>query len=65
MLCWMSEQRLSPRGKYTIKHTTRSARAIVEQIEYKVDINTLEHDAARASSASTRSAASSCAARRR
>jgi sulfate adenylyltransferase large subunit len=46
MLCWMSEQRLSPRGKYTIKHTTRSARAIVEQIEYKVDINTLEHQPA-------------------
>jgi sulfate adenylyltransferase large subunit len=46
MLCWMSEQRLSPRGKYTIKHTTRSARAIVEQIEYKVDINTLEHEPA-------------------
>ena len=46
MLCWMSEQQLSPRGKYTIKHTTRSARAIVEQIEYKVDINTLEHEPA-------------------
>jgi sulfate adenylyltransferase large subunit len=44
MLCWMSERQLSPRGKYTIKHTTRSARAIVEQIEYKVDINTLEHE---------------------
>ncbi len=46
MLCWMSEQPLAPRGKYTIKHTTRSARAIVEQIEYKVDINTLEHEPA-------------------
>jgi sulfate adenylyltransferase subunit 1 len=46
MLCWMSEQQLSPRNKYTIKHTTRSARAIVEQIEYKVDINTLEHEPA-------------------
>jgi sulfate adenylyltransferase large subunit len=46
MLCWMSERQLSPRGKYTIKHTTRSARAIVEQIEYKVDINTLEHEPA-------------------
>ncbi len=64
MLCWMSEQRLSPRGKYTIKHTTRSARAIVEQIEYKVDINTLEHEPA-SSSVSTRSAACSCAARPR
>ncbi|HTU98471.1 MAG TPA: sulfate adenylyltransferase subunit CysN [Solirubrobacteraceae bacterium] len=42
-LCWMSEQPLTPRGKYTIKHTTRSARAIVEEIDHRVDINTLEH----------------------
>ena len=46
MLCWMSEQPLTARGKYTIKHTTRSARAIVEQIEHRVDINTLAHEPA-------------------
>ena len=43
MVCWMSEQPLQPRGRYTIKHTTRTARAIVEQIEHRVDVNTLEH----------------------
>jgi bifunctional enzyme CysN/CysC len=43
MVCWMSEQPLAVRGKYTIKHTTRSARAIVESIEHRVDINTLDH----------------------
>ena len=43
MLCWMSEQPLAERGKYTIKHTTRSARAIVERIEHRIDINTQEH----------------------
>ena len=42
----MSEQPLTPRGKYTIKHTSRSARAIVEQIEHRVDINTLDHEPA-------------------
>jgi bifunctional enzyme CysN/CysC len=46
MLCWMSEQPLAPRGKYTIKHTSRTARAIIEQIEHRVDINTLEHEPA-------------------
>jgi sulfate adenylyltransferase subunit 1 len=45
-ICWMSEQPLSPRGKYAIKHTTRTARAIIEAIEHRVDINTLEHVAA-------------------
>jgi sulfate adenylyltransferase large subunit len=42
-ICWMSEQPMTPRGKYAIKHTTRSARAIIEEIEHRVDINTLEH----------------------
>jgi sulfate adenylyltransferase large subunit len=43
MICWMSEQPLSERGRYTIKHTTRSARAVVEGIEHRVDVNTLDH----------------------
>ena len=43
MVCWMSETPLSERSRYTIKHTTRSARAVVEAIEHRVDINTLEH----------------------
>ena len=43
MVCWMSEQPLQARGRYFIKHTTRSARAVVEEIEHRIDINTLEH----------------------
>jgi sulfate adenylyltransferase large subunit len=42
-ICWMSEKPLQPRGRYTIKHTTRSARAVVEEIAHRVDVNTLEH----------------------
>jgi sulfate adenylyltransferase large subunit len=42
-ICWMSDRPMTPRGKYAIKHTTRSARAIIEDIEHRVDINTLEH----------------------
>jgi bifunctional enzyme CysN/CysC len=42
-ICWMSEQPMQPRGRYTIKHTTRTARAIVDQVEHRVDVNTLEH----------------------
>ena len=46
MVCWMSDKPLTERGRYTIKHTTRTARAIVEGIEHRVDINTLEHEVA-------------------
>jgi sulfate adenylyltransferase large subunit len=42
-ICWMSDKPLQPRGRYTIKHTTRSARAVVDEIEHRVDVNTLEH----------------------
>ena len=43
IVCWMSEQPLAPRGRYTIKHTSRTARAIVESVEHRVDVNNLEH----------------------
>jgi sulfate adenylyltransferase large subunit len=44
MVCWMSDKPLRPGARYSIKHTTRTARAIVEELEYRVDVNTLEHD---------------------
>ena len=43
MVCWMSERPLAPNGRYVIKHTTRSAKAIVKEIEHRVDVNTLGH----------------------
>jgi bifunctional enzyme CysN/CysC/sulfate adenylyltransferase subunit 1 len=44
MVCWMSEQPMRPGGRYVIHHTTRSAKAIVDKLEYRVDVNTLERD---------------------
>jgi bifunctional enzyme CysN/CysC len=45
MVCWMSEQAsLSPRAKYTLKHTTRSVRALVKDLHYRLDVNTLHRD---------------------
>jgi sulfate adenylyltransferase subunit 1 len=44
MVCWMSEKPLRAGARYAIKHTTSSARAVVEELEYRVDVNTLEHD---------------------
>ncbi|MGO9972873.1 MAG: sulfate adenylyltransferase subunit 1 [Solirubrobacteraceae bacterium] len=45
-VCWMSEEPLRPGSRYTIKHTTRSARAIVDALEYRVDVNTLAREQA-------------------
>ncbi len=46
MICWMSDQPLTARGRYTIKHTSRSARAVIDEIEYRVDVNSLAHESA-------------------
>jgi len=42
-ICWLSEQPLDLRRKYTIKHTTKTAKALISQIQYRVDVNTLQH----------------------
>ena len=42
MICWFSsENSIQTRGKYIIRHTTKTAKAVVKSIQYKVDINTL------------------------
>jgi sulfate adenylyltransferase subunit 1 len=40
-ICWLSEQPLDMQRKYAIKHTTKTAKAFVSQIQYRVDVNTL------------------------
>ena len=41
MLCWLNTNPPRPRAKYVIKHTTAEARAMITDIQYKMDINTL------------------------
>ncbi|WP_422771862.1 sulfate adenylyltransferase subunit 1 [Plantactinospora sp. WMMC1484] len=49
MLCWMDETRpLRVGGKYTVKHTTRTARTVVRGLHYRLDVNTLHRDEAAA-----------------
>jgi sulfate adenylyltransferase subunit 1 len=42
MVCWLSEKKLIPGGKYIVRHTSKEAKAIVKEVKYKVNINTLE-----------------------
>ncbi len=44
MICWMTNEPLRPRQKLAIKHTTRTARALVKDIQYRMDVNTLHRD---------------------
>jgi sulfate adenylyltransferase large subunit len=47
MVCWLDEETaLTPGAKLGIKQTTRSARALVKDLRYRLDINTLHRDEA-------------------
>ena len=41
MLCWLNATPPRPRAKYVLKQTTTDARAMITEIQYKMDINTL------------------------
>jgi bifunctional enzyme CysN/CysC/sulfate adenylyltransferase subunit 1 len=44
MVCWMTTAPLRPRQKLAIKHTTRTGRALVKDVQYRLDVNTLHRD---------------------
>ncbi len=45
MVCWLSDTAtLRPGAKYAIKHTSRWARAMVKDVQYRLNINTLHRD---------------------
>ncbi|HZC71588.1 MAG TPA: adenylyl-sulfate kinase [Jatrophihabitans sp.] len=45
MVCWLTtESQLTPGGRYTIQHTTRSTRGVIAELDYRLDVNTLHRD---------------------
>jgi bifunctional enzyme CysN/CysC len=47
LVCWMDDVRtLSPRSRLIVKHTTRTVKAIVRDLHYRLDVNTLHRDEA-------------------
>ncbi len=42
MICWLNEKPLQIGGKYAVKHTTSDVRCLVKNLQYKVDINSME-----------------------
>ncbi|HRP22495.1 MAG TPA: sulfate adenylyltransferase subunit CysN [Thauera sp.] len=44
-VCWLSETPLSPARTYLVRHTTREVKAKLAKIDYRLDVNTLEHEA--------------------
>ncbi|MDG1106003.1 MAG: GTP-binding protein [Cyclobacteriaceae bacterium] len=44
MMCWLDTKAPHPKSKYIIKHTTSEAKAIIKNIRYKLDVNTLHRN---------------------
>ena len=40
-ICWLSEQPMRPGTRFELRHTSREAKAVVKEVVYKLDINTL------------------------
>jgi bifunctional enzyme CysN/CysC len=45
-VCWMVDRPLTSGTKYWLKHTTRTGRVLVRDLQYRLDINTLHRDEA-------------------
>ena len=41
MICWFSHKPMPPKAKLVIRHTTQETKAIIQDVKYHVDINTL------------------------
>jgi bifunctional enzyme CysN/CysC/sulfate adenylyltransferase subunit 1 len=44
MIGCVTNEPLTPRQKLAIKHTTRTGRAMVKDIQYRLDVNSLHRD---------------------
>jgi sulfate adenylyltransferase subunit 1 len=42
LLCWLDDKPLQAGNKYILQHNSRLVKAVVKQIEYKLDVNTLQ-----------------------
>src|SRR3954454_4718416 len=44
LVCWRADEPLRPRQRIAVKHTTRTVRAMVKDLQYRLDVNPLHRD---------------------
>jgi bifunctional enzyme CysN/CysC len=44
LVSWMADTPLVPRMRLAVKHTTRTVRAMVKELQYRLDVNTLHRE---------------------
>ncbi len=43
-ICWMSDTPFNPKGVYVLQHTTRRVRAMIEELVYRIDVDTMHRE---------------------
>ena len=43
-LCWMNERKLRLNHRYVLRHATKTVRAIINEIDHRLNVNTLERE---------------------
>ncbi|REC45497.1 sulfate adenylyltransferase subunit 1 [Chryseobacterium pennipullorum] len=44
LLCWLDQKSLQPGNKYVLQQNSRQVKAVVKDIEYKINVNTLNRE---------------------
>lgn len=44
LICWLDQQPLQAGNRYTLQHNSRRVRAIIKDLDYKLNVNTLEQE---------------------
>lgn len=44
IICWLDEKKLIRGNKYYLQHNSRNIRVMVKEIEYRIDVNTLQQE---------------------
>jgi bifunctional enzyme CysN/CysC len=45
LVCWLAPTPLQVNGRYLLKHTTRVTRVLVRELQYRLDVNTMQQEA--------------------
>jgi bifunctional enzyme CysN/CysC len=43
-VCWMADKPLTQGNRYVLKHATKSVRAIIDELDHRLDVNTLHRN---------------------
>ncbi len=46
LICWMDEEPLDPRRTYWLQHTTRTVKALISDVNYRIDVDTMHREQA-------------------